>query len=284
MSKLRQRMLDDMRIRNFALCTQKQYLISVAAFAKHFGKAPAKLNPEDIRAYQLHLLDEKGLSPSSLNVTVCALRFLYRVTLGRDWDIQTIPYARRPRKLPIVLSRDEVAQFIDAVRSLKYQTVIMTIYAAGLRVSEVTRLKTSDIDSHRMCLRVEQGKGQKDRYVILSQKLLVHLRRYWEDYRPRYWLFTDRQRTRHLPISTVRAVCKQARIDSGIRKPVTPHSLRHCFATHLLEAGTDLRTIQILMGHRSLSTTAIYLRVAIPNAQDVCSPLDLLPEPNSVRS
>ena len=284
MTNLRQRMLDDMRIRNFALCTQEQYLISVAAFAKHFGKSPDKLSLEDIRTYQLYLLDEKGLSPSSLNGTVCALRFLYRVTLGRDWGIQMIPYAKRPRKLPIVLSRDEVAQFIYAVRNLKYQTVLMTMYAAGLRVSEVTRLKIRDVDSHRMCIRVEQGKGQKDRYVILSKKLLVRLRRYWEDYRPRYWLFADRMRSGHLPISTVEAVCKQARIDSGIKKPVTPHSLRHAFATHLLEAGTDLRTIQILMGHRSLSTTAIYLRVAIPNVQETCSPLDILPDPTNVRS
>lgn len=284
MTRLRQRMLDDMRIRNFALCTQEQYLITVAAFAKHFGKSPEKLTPEDIRTYQLYLLDEKGLSPSSLNVAVSALRFLYRVTLGRDWNIQMIPYAKRPRKLPIVLSRDEVAQFIYAVHNLKYQTVVMTMYAAGLRVSEVTRLKIRDVDSHRMCIRVEQGKGQKDRYVILSKKLLVRLRRYGEDYRPRYWLFTDRQRTRHLPISTVQAVCKQARIDSEIKKPVTPHTLRHSFGTHLLEAGTDLRTIQILMGHRSLSTTAIYLHVAIPNIRGTQSPLDLLPDPKAIRS
>ncbi len=287
---LRQRMLDDMRIRNFALNTQEQYIISVAAFAKYFGKSPDQLDCEDIRTYQLHLLKDKGLSPSSLNVTVCALRFLYRVTLGRNWDIHTIPYARKPKKLPIVLSRDEVARFIDVIRNLKYRTVIMTTYSAGLRVSEVTRLKITDIDSHRMCIRVEQGKGQKDRYVILSKRTArllrrrIHLRQYWEDYRPSHWLFMDRRRMDHLPISTVHAVCKQTRIDSGIQKEVTPHTFRHSFGTHLLEAGTDLRTIQILMGHRSLSTTAIYLHVAVPNIQGTQSPLDLLPDSKGIRS
>ncbi len=284
MTKLRQRMLDDMRIRNFALTTQDQYLISVAAFAKHFDKSPHELHPEDIRTYQLYLLNEKKLSPSSLNVTVSALRFLYHVTLQRDWDIQVIPYARRPKKLPVVLSRDEVAAFFEVVRNLKYRTVLMTMYAAGLRVSEVTRLKLTDIDSHRMCIRVEQGKGNKDRYVILSKKLLLHLREYWLDYRPRHWLFTDRRKTDHLPISTVQAVCKKAHKELGIKKMVTPHTFRHSFATHLLEAGNDLRTIQILMGHSSLSTTAIYLHVAVPNMKDVQSPLDLLPDPKAVRS
>jgi site-specific recombinase XerD len=283
MTALRQRMIEDMRIRNLARNTQKQYVLNVAAFAKHFGKSPDRLTPEDIRTYQLYLLDEKKLSPSSLNSVVCALRFFYQVTLGVDWDIQTIPYARKPKKLPVVLSREEVSQLFVAARDLKHRTVLMTTYAAGLRVSEVTRLQIRDIDSQRMCIRVVQGKGQKDRYVMLSKKLLVHLRHYWQAYHPRPWLFPDRCQRGPLPISTVQAVCKQARIDAGIQKPVTPHTLRHCFATHLLEAKTDLRTIQILMGHRSLSTTALYLRVAIPNIQDTCSPLDLLPDPSTVR-
>jgi len=283
MTVLRQRMLEDMRIRNLTVNTQKEYVRSVAAFAKYFGKSPDRLTPEDIRTYQLYLLDEKGLSPSSLNIAVCALRFFYRVTLGVPWDIQTIPYAKKPKKLPVVLSRDEVAKLIGAVRDLKHRTALMTAYAAGLRVAEVTRLRIRNIDSRRMCIRVEQGKGQKDRYVMLSKKLLVRLRRYWRVYRPRPWLFLDRRRTGPLPISTVQAVCKRARIDARIDKPVTPHMLRHCFATHLLEAGTDLRTIQVLMGHRSLSTTAIYLRVAIPHIQDTRSPFDLLPDPGAVR-
>jgi integrase/recombinase XerD len=283
MTALRQRMIEDMRIRHLARTTQKEYVRRVAAFAKHFGTSPDRLRPEAIRAYQLYLLDEKGLSPSSLNTTVCALRFFYQVTLGVDWDIQTIPYARKPKTLPVVLSRHEVARLLGVVRDLKHRTVLMTAYAAGLRVSEVTRLRIGDIDSRRMCIRVVQGKGRKDRYVMLSRRLLVHLRRYWRAYRPQPWLFPDRRQRNPLPTSTVQAVCKRARIDAGIEKPVTPHTLRHCFATHLLEAGTDLRTIQVLMGHRSLSTTAIYLRVAIPNIQDTRSPLDLLPDPSTVR-
>jgi site-specific recombinase XerD len=283
MTALRQRMLEDMRIRNLTDNTQKEYVRSVAAFAKHFGKSPDRLTPEDIRTYQLYLLNEKGLSPSSLNIAVCALRFFYHVTLRVKWDIQAIPYAREPKKLPVILSRGEVARLLSVVRDLKHRTVLMTAYAAGLRVSEVTRLRIEDIDSQRMCIRVVQGKGHKDRYVMLSEKLLVHLRRYWRAYRPRPWLFPDRSQRGPLPISTVQSVCRRARIDAGIEKPVTPHTLRHCFATHLLEAKTDLRTIQVLMGHRSLSTTAIYLRVAIPDIQNTRSPLDLLPDPGSVR-
>ncbi|MBE7559490.1 site-specific integrase [bacterium] len=274
---LRQRMLEDMRIRNLARCTQEQYVISVAAFAKYFGKSPDLLDPEHIHAWQLYLLESKRLSPSSLNVYVSALRFLYNVTLRRDWDLQVIPYARRPKKLPIVLSREEMARLIDTVRNLKYRTALMTMYAAGLRVSEVVRLKLSDIDSRRMAIRVEQGKGQKDRYVMLSPRLLEQLRHYWRLWKPTPWLFMDRLRKRHLPISTVQHLCQQARRDACIEKPVTAHSLRHAFATHLLEAGCDLRTIQVMMGHRSLSTTAMYLRVALPDPAKVQSPLDLLP-------
>jgi site-specific recombinase XerD len=274
-------MHDDMRIRNLAPTTQEQYLISVAAFARYFGKSPDKLGLEDIRTYQIYLVEKKELAPSSLNVAVCALRFLYGVTLRRDWNIQLIPYAKRPRKLPVVLSRNEVTQLFDAVLDLKYRTALMTVYAAGLRVSEVTHLKLTDIDSQRMCIRVEQGKGNKDRYVILSEKLLLHLRKYWADYRPDPWLFMDKRRKTHLPISTVRAVCKRARKDAKIKKEVKPHTLRHCFATHLLEAGTDLRKIQLLMGHKSLSTTAIYLHVAVQDLRDVRSPFDILPDPNT---
>jgi site-specific recombinase XerD len=277
-------MLEDMRIRNFALATQEQYIISVNAYAKYFKQSPDKLQPEDIRTYQLYLLEKKKLSPKSLNVTVSALRFLYRVTLHRDWDSEIIPYAKRPRKLPVVLSPEEIAQFLHVVRNLKHRTVLMTMYAAGLRVSEVTRLKLTDIDSHRMCIRVDQGKGQKDRYVILSKKLLTYLREYWQDYRPRHWLFTNNRKNGSLPVSTVQAVCKKTRQELGIKKMVTPHTLRHSFATHLLEAGNNLRTIQILMGHSSMSTTAIYLHVAIPHIQDTQSPLDILPDPKAIRS
>lgn len=284
MADLRQRMLDDMRIRNLSPATQRNYLLSVALFARHFGKSPDKLGREDIRTYQIYLLGEKKLSPATLNVRVSALRFFYGVTLKQDWDIKTIPYARKPKRLPIVLSREEVARLFEAVRNLKHRTVLMTMYATGLRVSEVTRLKVSDIDSSRMSIRVEQSKGNKDRYVMLSKKLLTCLRTYWREYRPAGWLFIKNRGTGHLPISTVVAVCKQARKDAGIKKKVTPHTLRHCFATHLLEEGTDLRTIQILLGHSSLSTTAIYMHVAIRNIRDVQSPFDLLPDSSALQS
>ena len=275
---LRQRMLEDMRIRNFARCTQEQYVICVSAFAKYFGKSPELLDPQDIHAFQLYLIEGKHLSFSSLNVYVSALRFLYNVTLRRDWDFQVLPYARRPKKLPVVLSREEMARLIGAVRNLKLRTVLMTMYGAGLRVSEVVRLKLGDIDSRRMAIRVEQGKGQKDRYVMLSPRLLAQLRLYWRLWKPTPWLFMDRLHKGHLPISTVQHLCQQARQYAGIEKPLTAHSLRHAFATHLLEAGCDLRTIQVMMGHRSLSTTAIYLRVALPDPAKVQSPLDLLPD------
>jgi site-specific recombinase XerD len=271
-------MREDMRIRNLSWNTQRSYINCVAAFARYFGKSPDELGPEEIRRYQLYLLEEKRWQPSSVNVTVSALRFFYLVTLQRDWSIKVLPYPRKPKKLPVVLSRGEVTELFKAVRTLKYRTVLMTMYAAGLRVSEAVTLNIRSVDSERMVIRVEQGKGRKDRYVVLSEKLLVHLRRYWVEYRPAHWLFEDRRRRTHLPSCTVQTVCRQAHEEAGIKKVVTPHTLRHCFATHLLEAGTDLRKIQLMMGHSSLSTTAIYLHVATQNLRDVRSPFDLLPE------
>ena len=277
MTRLRRRMLEDMRIRNLSENTQKRYLSHVAAFAKHFGKSPEQLGLEDVRTYQLYLIQEKSLSASSLNVTVCALRFLYGVTLGRKWDIERIPLSRRERKLPVVLSPSEVAQFFQAIRSVKHRTILMTAYAAGLRVSEVSRLKVSDIDSRRMTIRVEQGKFRKDRYVMLSSKLLDVLRKYWRDARPRNWLFPGRETDRPVSPTTVRQVCREACLACGLAKRVTPHTLRHSFATHLLEAGSDLRTIQVLLGHKSPASTARYTHIAIGGIHKTPSPLDALP-------
>jgi integrase/recombinase XerD len=278
MTPLRQRMLEDMGIRNLAQATRAQYILCVAVFARHFGRSPDQLGPEHIRTFQVHLIEEKKLAASSLNVYVAALRFLYQVTLQRNWDIRMLPYARRPKRLPVVLSREEVARLLQAVRDLKYRTVLMAMYGAGLRVAEVTRLKVPDIDSGRMVLRVVQGKGHKDRYVTLSPRLLAQLRTYWSEHRPADWLFPNRRNDGPLPIATVQAVCHVARRDAGIAKEVTPHTLRHCFATHLLEAGTDLRTIQVLLGHRSPSTTALYTHVALQDLKNVRCPLDLLPD------
>jgi integrase/recombinase XerD len=278
MTPLRQRMLEDMKIRNLSANTQKRYVDRVAAFAKHFGKSPDLLGPEDVRAYQVYLTQDKKLSSSTMNVTVCALRFLYQVTLQRWWAIDRINFARTGRKLPIVLSPEEVIQFFQAIRGMKYRAVLITAYAAGLRVSEVTRLKVADIDSKRMAIRVEQGKGQKDRYVMLSPRLLTLLREYWKEYRPSPWLFPGRTPDQPISSASVRQVCLEAGLASGLTKRVTPHILRHSFATHLLEAGTDLRKIQVLLGHRSPTCTARYTHVAIQNIQQTKSPLESLPD------
>ena len=284
MTKLRQRMLEDMQIRNLSPHTQKRYLDRVAAFAKHFGKSPTLLGPEEIRTYQLYLIQEKKLTSSALNVTVSALRFLYRVTLGRNWTIERIPCTKREKKLPVVLSQDEVAQFFRTIESMKYRTIFMTIYAGGLRVSEVARLKVSDIDSSRMTIRIEQGKGRKDRYVMLSPKILNVLREYYQTYQPSYWLFPGYENSKPVGESSIRQVCKEVCLASGLKKRVTPHTLRHTFATHLLETGTDLRTIQVLLGHKSAASTAIYTHVATHNIHQISSPLDALPESRSSHS
>ncbi len=277
MTTLRRRMLEDMRIRNLSAHTRKRYVDRVAAFAKHFGKSPEQLGPKEIRAYQLHLV-QRGLSSSSINVTVCALRFLYRVTLNCNWNIERIALAHREKRLPVVLSPDEVLQFLQAVGSLKYRAILMTAYGAGLRISEVTRLRVSDIDSRRKVIRVDQGKWRKDRYVMLPEKLLSLLRQYWRAARPTHWLFPGRGNDRPVSTHTVQGICRKAALASGLNKRVTPHVLRHSFATHLLEGGADLRKIQILLGHQSLASTVRYTHVALQDIPQTASPLDALPE------
>ncbi|WP_250487060.1 tyrosine-type recombinase/integrase [Caballeronia sp. GaOx3] len=276
MTPLRQRMIEDMRVRNLTANTQRSYLLYVGAFAGYFQRCPTLLGPEDIRAWQLHLIDQKR-SRSTLLVATSSLRFLYNVTLKRDWGIEEIAAAKVPRKLPVVLSPEEVAHFLQAIPSVKHRAVLMTAYAAGLRISEATRLKVSDIDSQRMMLRVEQGKGQADRYVMLSPRLLEILRTYWRVGRPRHWLFPGRFPDQPLTSSTMQEACRRARYRVGFAKPVTPHAFRHAFATHLLESGTDIRTIQLLLGHRSLATTSAYLRVSASTVCTTSSPFDRLP-------
>ncbi|MHB8565432.1 MAG: tyrosine-type recombinase/integrase [Acidiferrobacteraceae bacterium] len=277
MTPLRQRLLEDMRIRNFARNTQSSYLLQISAFARHFARSPELLGPEEVRAYQVHLLNVRKLAPSSLGTATAALRFLYKVTLKRDWALEEIPLPKKPQTLPVILSREEVARFLESVAGLKHRTILMVAYGAGLRVSEVTHLKVGDIDSARMMLRVDQGKGGKDRYVMLSTKLLEQLRRYWSRTRPRAWLFPGERFGQPISREAVAEACQKARRLAGIDKPITPHSLRHAFATHLLESGTDLRTIQLLLGHRSLSTTSRYLKVATQTVCATVSPLELLP-------
>lgn len=278
MTPLRQRMLDDLRLRNYSPHTQYQYIYYIAAFAKHFGKSPELLGLEEIRAYQIYLVNERHISWSTLNICVAALRFLYHVTLGKDWDIQHIPYAKRGRKLPVVLSQDELAQFFQAISSLKYRAILMTAYSAGLRLAEVAALRVTDIDSGRMVIRVQQGKGRKDRYVMLSPALLTLLRTYWKAARPAEWLFPGRTLGEHIGPRAVQTACERAAEASGLSKKVTVRSLRHSFATHLLEAGTDVRTIQILLGHSSLQTTARYTHVSTATIRAAASPLDSLAE------
>jgi site-specific recombinase XerD len=271
-------MIDDMRIRNLADNTQSAYLQQIIAYAEHFHRSPDELGLEAIRAYQLYLTQTRKLSPSSVSVITGALRFLYKVTLKRDWAIDEIPMPKRPFKLPVILSREEVLHFLDSVDSVKHRAILMTAYAAGLRVSEVTHLKVSDIDSQRMMLRVDQGKGRKDRYVMLSPRLLEVLRDYWKTLRPTLWLFPGDLIGQPITRCAVEMACQKAHRASAITKPITPHSLRHAFATHLLESGTDIRTIQLLLGHRSLATTSRYLKVATSSVCATTSPFDCLPQ------
>ena len=278
MTPLRQRMLEDMGIRNLAENTQSAYLQQVAAYARYFGRSPDQLGPEEIRTYQLYLMEVRALTPSSICVATGALRFLYKVTLKRSWAVEEIPMPKRPRKLPEILSPEEVMHFLNAIINHKHRAILMTAYAAGLRVSEATHLKVTDIDSQRMMLRVEQGKGMKDRYVMLSPRLLDVLRTYWKSARPTQWMFPGEVPGQPITREAVGLACQKARRDSGITKPITPHSLRHAFATHLLESGADLRTIQLLLGHRSLATTARYLKVATTTICATTSPFDLLPK------
>lgn len=280
MTTLRQRMTEDMRIRNLALNTQTSYLQQVSLFARYFHKSPEYLGPEEIRAYQVHLTEERKLAPGSVLIAVAALRFLYKVSLKREWPFdEVIPAPKKPQKLPVVMSPEEVLQFLSCVGSMKQRTILTVCYAAGLRISEAVRLRPTDIDSKRMVIRVEQGKGQKDRYVMLSPQLLQTLRTYWRTVRAEGWLFEGNIPGQPIDRSAVEQACQKARRLAGIRKPATPHCLRHAFAVHLLEAGTDVRTIQLLLGHRSLATTARYLHIATNKVCSTTSPLDLLPHP-----
>ena len=278
MTQLRRRMLEDMAVRNLAENTQSTYVQQILAYANYFHRPPEELGPEEIRTYQVYLTQTRRLSPSSISVATGALRFLYKVTLKRDWAVEEIPMPKRPFKLPVILSQEEVMRFLDAIYNLKHRTILMTAYAAGLRISEATHLKVTDVDSQRMMLRVDQGKGKKDRDVMLSPRLLQELRTYWRAVRAKTWLFPGDIPGRPISRHAVGQACEKAHRCSGIQKPITPHTMRHAFATHLLERGVDVRRIQLLMGHRSLATTTRYLKVATSTICATTSPLDLLPD------
>ena len=276
MTQLRQRMLEELQRRNYSAGTIRLYLLHVAAFAQHFHRSPDQLGAEDIRRYQLFLIKEKKLAWSSYNQIVCALRFFYAKTLKRAFLLQDIPFPRREQRLPLILSKEEVTRILSAPSHLKSRALLMTIYATGLRRSEVARLRVSDIDSARMTIAVHGGKGQKDRVVMLSPVLLEILRQYWRTNKPKEWLFPGVNPDQPISSNDVFAVFQNAVRRAGITKKVCPHSLRHSFATHLLESGADLRTIQILLGHRSLKTTSRYLHVSQQQVRATVSPLDSL--------
>ena len=278
-SRLRQRMIDDMTVRNFAPNTIVCYLKQVSYFARHFGRSPERLGAEEIRSYQIYLAKERKVSVSSRTVAVSALRFFYAVTLKQDRIIPMIPTPKQEHRLPVILSPEEVLWLLESAPSFSHQVIFSTMYGTGARVSEALHLRASHIDSLRMMIRIEQGKGHQDRYVQLSPKLLELLRAYWRKVRPREWLFPGQDPNQPLSREAVGQAITHASRRAGLTKHISPHSLRHAYAVHLLEAGTDLRKIQLLLGHRSLSSTARYLCLATNIVCATTSPLDLLPYP-----
>jgi site-specific recombinase XerD len=268
-------MTEDMTVRNLSPATQRSYIAAVSKFSRFFGRSPDQLTLEDVRTFQVHLV-AKGISWPGLNQIVCALRFFYGVTLRRNEIPERITYARQPRRLPEVLSAEEVVRFLEAVPSLRTRVALTTAYAAGLRASEAVSLKVANIDSGRMVIRVQQGKGGKDRYVMLSAQLLGILRTYWRLARPKDWLFPGRDPANPIEVNVLHAACRSACAASGLTKRVTVHTLRHSFATHLLESGTDIRIIQVLLGHSNLSSTARYTHVSSGLIRQTDSPLDRL--------
>ena len=279
MTPLRRRMIEDLRIRGLAQDTIDTYVGAVARFARHFGRPPAELGKEHIRAFQVHLVEERHVTTGTLNVYTSALRFLYTVTLERDYDIRTIPYARTPKRLPSVLTQEEVLRLLDGITNLKHRALATTLYAAGLRASEVARLRVVDIDSRRMLIHVREGKGRRDRLVPLAENLLELLRQYYRRYRPEPWLFLGQDNKRHINSRSVhRVLAKASR--AAIGKAVHPHLLRHTCATHMLEAGINIRTVQGFLGHRRLSTTDRYTHVTREQITATKSPLDIIRPPH----
>jgi site-specific recombinase XerD len=284
MTPLKQRMLEDLHIRNYSPSTVRCYVRSVAEFAKHFKKSPEHLGPEEIRKWQLYLRDEKKLKLSSYIQAVCALRFFYRNTLNRKIDIDRIPLPRYETKLPVILSKEEVKALLEAPRRLDQRAILATLYGAGLRVSEVTNLKVSDLDRKRKVINVRGGKGHKDRQAMLSDSLCEVLVAWWRRARPAEWLFPGEKPGHHLSRETVFRTCKDAAQLAGINKNVHPHSLRHAFATHLLDDGVSLPVIQVLLGHLNLKTTARYLHVSDTAIRSARSPLETLGSLDLIRA
>ena len=280
MTQLREKMLEELERRNYAHRTAKTYLRIVRDFAQHFHQPPDRLGPEQIRQYQAFLFQSKKLSPATVSQYVSALRFLFIKTLRRHFLTEHIPFPKSPRRLPVVLSPEEVTRLINSARNLYHRTLLMTLYSTAMRRAELCGLKVTDIDSQRMMIRITQGKGRRDREVPLSRKLLETLRVYWRWMKPQTYLFpgTIRGIRADVPITPnlVWLACRQAAQAAGIHKPIHPHSLRHSCASHLLEAGADLRTIQLLLGHSRLEHTLVYLHLSPKHLQALPHPLDTL--------
>jgi integrase/recombinase XerD len=277
MGELRDRMIQDLTLTGYSPSTARIYLHYARSFAKHFKRSPAEMGKNEVREYLLHLLDERKLSHETYRQAHAAIKFLYTVTLERAVEVETIPRHRSQRaQLPDVLSGTEVEALFGAVRSPKYRVALMAIYSGGLRVSEACRLQVADIDSKRGVIHIRRGKGAKDRYIMLSERLLTALREYWKITRPSGYLFPGQHGKGHVAPSSVRATLACAAVEAGIKKKVTPHVLRHCFATHLLELGENIRIIQALLGHSHIDSTAGYTSVSSERIQRVRSPLDVL--------
>ena len=279
MGALREQMIRHMELRRFAPGTQRMYVHAVADLTRHFGRSPDTITPVEVQEYILHLMKKRKLHWQTVNVAAAGLKFFFMTSLGRTGFDFRLPARRTPSQLPEILNTQELERIFNAPRNPKHRMLLMTTYAAGLRVGEVVRLKVSDIDSGRMMIRVEQGKGSKDRYTILSRRLLTELRSYWKMCRPSVWLFPTRNPRRlgqPMDTNAARWVYEKAKDKAGITKKGNIHTLRHCFATHLLEAGVDLRTIQLLMGHTSIRTTMFYLQLTQKAFDRLQSPLDLI--------
>ncbi len=277
MTPLRRRMIEDMLVRNFSANTQRSYVHYVAEFARYYKAGPEYLSFEHVRAYQVYLAEQRQLSPASVNVFVAAAQFLYTVTLEMPWGANRFVRMKVPETLPVVLSREEIERLFRHVGFLTHRAVLMLCYGSGLRISEAVSLQAGHIDSERMLVRVEKGKGAKDRYTVLSTNMLHLLRRYWKEQRPADYLFPGVVAGTHVTAGAVQQVCREACRLAGIEKHVTPHTLRHSFATHLLENGTDTRAIQVLLGHSRIDTTARYTAVTPALLSTIASPLDVTP-------
>lgn len=278
MTPLRQRMIEKLELRNYSPKTVSAYVAAVAQFARHFRRSPDQLGAEEIRQWQVYLRDNRHASWSAFNIAMSALRFFYREVVGREELIPRLTYMRKERPLPVVPSADEVYRFLEAVPVVRYRLVLTVAYGCGLRLSEAIRLEPRDIDSARMVIHVRKGKGKKDRYVTLSPVLLDMLRDYWKSEHPKQWLFPSPLRPdRPINLTTIEKCCKRASAAANLGKQVTARSLRHAFATHLLEGGTNIRVVQVLLGHSSVVTTQIYTHVSNGAIAKVVSPLDHLP-------